>query len=86
MVLRTQQRCCARKLTAAADSVRPFLTLAQARARGTLPFWRDSPRRLSRARGGGLSSQTYRQEAGFLSQTSGCPGSHPLERGRHAKH
>ena len=24
MVLRTQQRCCARKLTAVADSVRPF--------------------------------------------------------------
>ena len=34
MVLRTQQKCCARKLTAVADSVRPFLPLAQARARG----------------------------------------------------
>ena len=33
MVLRTQQRCCARKLTAVADSVRPSLPLAQARAR-----------------------------------------------------
>ena len=42
MVLRTQQRCCARKLTAVADSVRPSLTLAQARACGSLsPFWRD---------------------------------------------
>ena len=40
MVLRTQQRCCARKLTAVADSVRNFLPLgrAQARARGLSLF------------------------------------------------
>ena len=38
MVLRTQQRCCARKLTAVADSVRPFLLFAQSRARGLSLF------------------------------------------------
>lgn len=88
MVLRTQQRCCARKLTAVADSVRNVLPLgrAQARARGTLsPFWRDLPRGRGGASGGGLPSRTQRQEAGFLSQTSGRPRSHPLARGRHVK-
>ena len=38
------------------------------------------------ARGGGLWSKTWRQEAGFFSRTSGRPGSHPLERGGHVKH
>ena len=78
----------ARKLTAVADSVRNFLPLgrAQARARGTLsPFWRDLPRGRGGASGGGLPSRTQRQEAGFLSQTSGRPRSHPLARGRHVK-
>jgi hypothetical protein len=58
MVLRTQQRCCARKLTAVADSVRPSLPLAQARARGISLFLAGLAAELSGARGGGLSSQT----------------------------
>ena len=81
-------RCRALKLTAVADSVRNVLPLgrAQVRARGKpSPFWRDLPRGRGGASGGGLPSRTQRQEAGFLSQTSGRPRSHPLARGRHVK-